>query len=171
MIFRTGAMRGTDFTHEEFEGLLGSFCLTFRPLEGRGGEDADAYARLLAILNGFAERHGVRPMDQVTASPRPTEHDWGLPKACMTPDAVLDHIRSFTVDFGLCQEPGPDEEGRRALGQTILGILHRYGAIAARFDADGEGRRVAVGVRRWNGSDRYETMTAILGRTPRQGEG
>lgn len=48
---RRGRMPSTDFRYEEFEGLLGSFFLTLKPLRT---VDPAAFEEILVILLGFA---------------------------------------------------------------------------------------------------------------------
>lgn len=83
-----GSMPNTDFTYEEFEGLLASYYLSLLPLHNSGdARDKQEFEAVLGILNGFAERHDVQKPEDTVAHTRPTSEKWGQPKefgSCFT---------------------------------------------------------------------------------------
>lgn len=131
----SGEMPHTDFHYEEFEGLLGSYYLTMRPLRNGPRQDQTDFGIITGILNGFARRHGVRMPKEAVVRPRPTKEEWGQPAIINSCFSIVDLMGSFWRDFGVGGQPGTvDEEERRRLGRLMLGVLHRYGVIEAGFE-------------------------------------
>lgn len=144
---KTGCMPDNDFTYEEFEGLLGSFYLTFLCLKKGDDEDKAAFQKVTEILNGFAESHHVRIPKEATGDPQPTEEAWGQPGEIGSCFSVLDSMSSFWRDFGLAADHGKTEEGLKQmlLGQCILGIFHKHKVVIAEFK-EYEGVMVPVNI-------------------------
>ena len=157
MAFRNGPMR-TGGSYEEFAELLARFHLTFEPLKARGGDDAADFKRISTALARMARRHHV-PVPPATLK----EH--AEIERFRTPFEAMDHLDAFIRDHGLCQEGVPyalhDSQDRNALGQSLLGVFHRYKALVARFDRK-DGRPVAVGIDAWIGRAEYEPLERIL---------
>lgn len=156
MAFNTGRMPHGG-SYEDFAELLARFYATFLPLKSRGGEDTEDFARISTHLARMARRHNV-------AVPAAVMKDGGI-STFSTPFETLDHLNAFYRDHGLCQDGVryaiQDSSDKNSLGQAILGILHRYKALIARFDVK-EGRRLAVGIAGWIGRSEFETMDTIL---------
>lgn len=164
MTFKTGAMPYGG-TYEEFAETLAQFHLTFVPLKDRPGDDARDFARMSEALTRLARRHRVPVPPMFLKEHRGVE-------AFRTPAETMDHLSAFVRDFGLGQEGTAhalhDAGDRNALGQAILAVLHRYGAVAAKFDEDA-GAVVAVGIDRWIGGAEREPMERILDPSRKEG--
>lgn len=131
----TGEMPNTDFRYEEFEGLLGSYYATMRPLKEGSEQDRADFEAITGILGGFAQRHNVQKPEQAIVQPRPTLHEWGQPEAFDTCFSIIDQMGSFWRDFGVGAKPGTvDMEERLKLGRLLLRVLHRHGVIQAGFE-------------------------------------
>lgn len=142
-------------SYEEFAELLARLYLTFLPLKERGGDDARDFGRIVAILDGFAERQAVRKPSVTVA-----EEDWHRP--CRTIFDVQEALAEFVREFGLGHPQGnADDLDRTELGRLMLGIFHRYKAIVADFDQDRSDRAVAVSIAARISSD-SEPMETIL---------
>jgi len=145
-------------SYEEFAELLARFHLTFAALKERGGEDAEDFARMSEALTRMARRHRV-PVPPMTLKEHPETYPFE------TPGEALDHVSAFYREHGLCQEGVPyaiqDSGDRNVLGQSLLGIFHRYKALVARFD-EKDGRPVAVGVACWIGQSEREPLDRVL---------
>lgn len=153
-----GCMPRTDFTYEEFEGLLASFYLSLLPMRSSARKrDAKEFKSVVSVLNGFAKRYGVQKPKDAIAHPRPTEHKWGRAQK-LEANMMLDALSSFWRDFGIGADPKSfDGQERYRLGRLLLGILHRHGALKAKFDIK-RGKRVAVGIESWNREKEFSLL-------------
>ena len=159
--YRLGEMPRTDFRYEEFEGLLGSFQLSLRPLQRRRLEDRAAYDRVMEILGGFAERYGVQSQWLATINQR-AQASWGNASVIST-WSTLDMMGSFWRDFGVGADPQTrDGQERYELGRLILGVYDRHGIARVGYE-EIDGRQVPVKVEDWDREKSRKTLAEILG--------
>lgn len=145
-----GCMPRTDFTYEEFEGLLASYYLSLMPLRDSGDPiDKEDFEAAVTILDGFAERYDVQKPAEAVAHPRKTTEPWGQPKVFETCFTLLDMMSSFWRDFGVGADPKElDGQERHQLGRLLLSILHRRKIIRAKFSFIND-KLVAVSLESW----------------------
>ena len=130
----TGSMPTTDFTYEEFEGLLGSLYLTLQPLKDSPEKyDRAVWIGVCDVLDGFAARHDVRPIEEIIQSPRPTRGTWGQPKE-VNVASIASLLASMWRDFGVV--PGNriwietiDGREEQAMSEALGIMLERYHVI------------------------------------------
>lgn len=118
-MFSTGYMPHTDFRYEEFEGLLGSYYLTYRHLEVSGNsEKVAAFEKLEAILKSFAVRYTIQTPLDAAKNPR-AKNDWGKPKIFRSYFSAKDCLGSFYRDFGVHQNSKEDAADVKALCELV----------------------------------------------------
>lgn len=161
LLIKSGHMPNTDFYYEEFEGMLASYYMTLLCLKDREGEDGQVFQTALEVLNGFAERHFVRfPADAAKQS-RPTKESWGQPKAFDSCFTLYDMMGSFWRDFGVGADPKTEDGIERfRLGRCLIMLLHRHGAIEAKFQ-EHEGAQVPVGIKEMK-PDLWKSLESVL---------
>ena len=129
MHLNEGVMPNTDFTYEEFESMLASYYLTFKPLsESIKEDDARDWRSLTSIIDGFCERYKVQRPEEVLENPR-TENDWSQAREFGSCWSTLDCMQSFWRDFGLGTgniKGTPDASALSQMGQLVPRILERY---------------------------------------------
>ncbi len=147
--YKTGLMPHTDFSYEEFEGLLGSFHLSLLPLkESKKPEDQRDYQKAMQVLNSFAQRYGVQSPEDAVKNPRARE-SWGN-ASVLSNWSLLDMMGSFWRDFGVGAEPKTlDQQERFELERTVLRVYDRYGIAQIGYE-EHQGERIPVKVNDWD---------------------
>lgn len=141
----TGRMPNTDFMYEEFEGLLASFYLTLKPLLiSRSTLDQGEARMAIAVLDGFADRHGVRRTEAAAGQPSTTLYAWGQPRVFSDCRMLIDMLGSFWRDFGVGSTAGIDGDERIKLGRILLALLARKNVLVPQIDG-----ATVVGVSYW----------------------
>lgn len=127
---KRGAMPNTDFTYQEFEGLLGSYYLTLEPLQHGSDQDKSDFTEIIALLDGLADRHSVQRPAAAGMHPRMTTYEWGQPKI-LSGFSVLDMLGSFTRDFGITgSKDSQDTKDVGRLGVLLRAIVERKSKLA-----------------------------------------
>ena len=147
----SGQMPDTDFTYEEFEGLLASFYLTLLPLKDSQNKDDEADFEIAErILNGFADRLKIQKPEKAILSPRETKAVWGQPSTFKSSFVLVDMLGSFWRDFGVGATPNTkDCKERLKFARLILQILHKRQILVAEFERLNSGELAPIGISAW----------------------
>lgn len=124
--YNTGLMPNSSSTYESFERLLAGFYLSLLPLkEGRTEKDAEDYSKIVDILTGLAQRHGVQLPEEAIANPRVFGGE--VYGTLSTNNILLGALCKFRHDYNLDMDPA-EEDGKAVseLRNIIWGIFSRY---------------------------------------------
>ena len=129
-------MPNTDFTYEEFEGLLGSIYKTFKVLSmSKDPKDISDLGEIREVVTGFTKRHNLTNIDEILSNPRPTKHEWGQPREETCFD-LGNCMSSFIIDYGIgvrgsnpTEGDSKDCEGRVQLTKIARRVMVRHGGF------------------------------------------
>jgi hypothetical protein len=115
----SGRMPNTGFTYEEFEGLLGSYYLTYVHFQESSKQKLrQAFENLNNVLTKLAEIYGVQKPVLAVKNVR-SKKDWGVPKKFSSYFSVKDCLNSFYYDFGVIQTSDEAEQEVYKLAELV----------------------------------------------------
>ncbi len=117
--FRSGYMPRTDFSYEDFEGLLGSYYLTYRHMEDSSDYKVqEAFKSFKKVLENLANMFNVQVPHLAIKNVR-SRNKWGVPEKFESYFSVKDCIGSFYRDFGIVQTSEMAKEEVHALARFV----------------------------------------------------
>jgi len=117
-VYNEGKMPNTDFTYEEFEGLLANCYLSFTDKR----VSREDFKKATEILKGFAERKKVQPPENTLENPRvPRLRSYALNEGSYS--EILDALGAFWHDFNVGGEPYTKDREER---DKLIEIARKY---------------------------------------------
>jgi hypothetical protein len=132
---KSGNFPRTGSTYVELENFLAGIYLALAPFKDSKGEEHAYYEEAMTLLDGFAERHGIRKPAEAAAAPRPTKWPWGQPRTYGSTVMLVDSLHLFSLDFRIGDDP--ESADSRALAQfarCLLRLLQRRNALRIRWE-------------------------------------